>query len=169
MDVNSPPAYEARPSSPQSNQPNGSIEMLPIPAANTPADSLRDKFPVLASLVTEDGDVEAQRQATKKVKIPRVKKVKQPKPPKTARRIAQEKRFKDVATPIVFVGWLALWISLVAWGAPKDGGWGEKGKSIKVWAVLAGSLIGVVPVLFSILLCLGNYIRHGGSSATEEE
>ena len=169
MDVNSPPAYETRPSSPQSNQPSGDIEMSPIPAANTSADSLGDKFSFHSFLVAEDGDLEAQRPAPKKVKTPRVKKVKQPMPQKTARRKAQEKRFKEVATPIVFVCWLALWITLVAWGAPKDGSWGEKGKPIKVWAVLAGSLIGAVPVLFSILMCLGNYIRHGGSSAAEEE
>lgn len=166
-DVNSLQAYETRPSSPQFNQPN--IEIISIAANNTPTDSLRDKFPVLSSLIVEDGDVEAQRPALKKVKTPRVKKVKQPKPPKTVRRTTQEKRFKEVATLFVFVAWLALWITLVAWGAPKDGGWGEKGKPIKVWAVLAGSLIGAVPVLFSILMCLGNYIRYGGGSAAESK
>lgn len=160
-DVNSPPAYETRPSSPQSNQPNGDIEMLSIAAANTPADTLRHKFPVLSSLV--ERDVEAQTPTPKAKKDEKVKKVKEPKvgKVKTDRRRAQEKRFKEVATPILFVSWLALWITLVAWGAPKDGGWGKKGKTMVVWAVVSGSLIAAVPVLFSIFMCLGNYIRHG--------
>lgn len=165
MNVNSPPAYEARPYSPQSNQPNGDIEMLLIAVANTPADSLRDKFPVLSSLV--EGDIEAQTPTPKAKKEEKVKKVKEPKVKKvkTERRRAQEKRFKEVATPILFVGWLVLWITLVAWGAPKDGGWGEKGKPMVVWAVVAGSLIAAVPVVFSILMCLGNYIRLGVGAA----
>lgn len=141
--------------------------MLPVSAANIPVDSLQDKRPVLSSLV--EGDIEAQRTAPKKIKTPKDKKVKQPRPPKSARRIAQLNRFKEVAIPLVLVCWMVLWITLVAWGAPKGGGWGEKGKPMVVWAVLAGSLLGAVPVLIGVLVCSGKYIRYGGSAVEELE